>query len=575
MLDKRVFQICLIMMLIISSFTVSLGTAEASNTEYHLIVMSTEGGEVIQPEDDVTTHAEGEKPVIEAQADDNYEFDGWTGDTENIENPDSDLTQIEMEDNYTVKAEFVKETRELSIDVDGEGEVERPGEGDFEYEHGETVVLEAEADDDHAFVEWTGDSENIEDTDSELTLIEMEDDYDITAEFEEDYYELDIDSDGDGEVVRPGEGTFEFEREEEVIIEAEADENNEFLEWTGDTENIEEPSSELTTIIMEDDYDITAEFETEKHTLTIDVDGEGEVRRPGEGEFEYEHGEEKILDVDPAENYTFVEWTGDIENIDDPESELAEIVIEDDYEITAEFEEDYFELSIDVEGEGQVIQPGEGDFGFDQDEKVVLEAEAHENYEFIEWTGDIENIKSPGSRMTEITMEDDYDITAEFEKKSYELSVEVNDEDKGRIIRPEELNSKHEYEDEVILEVEAEDGYEFEEWTGDVETIDDAESTLVIIEIRDDHEITAELESESLEFRMEWGIIALLAAILAWFVIQNLNSNGEEDDENNLKKGVCGNCGEIIPKDSLECPECKAPLRPPDVPVMKRTSKPD
>ncbi len=495
MLDKRIFQICLMIMLITASFTVSFGTAEASNVEYHLIVMSTEGGEVIQPEDDVNRYDEETTVVLEADPDDNYEFVEWTGDIENVQSTDSKTTQVDMEDNYTITAEFEKETHELEIDVDGEGEIVRPIGVNLEYEHGESVVIEAEADENHAFLEWTGDTENIEDTDSELTIIEME-----------------------------------------------------------------------------DDYDITAEFETEMHTLTIDVDGEGEVLRPGEGDFDYEHGNETILEVEADENYTFVEWTGDIENIDKPESELATIVIEDDYEITAEFEEDYYELSIDVDGEGRVIQPGEGDFGFEQEEKVVIEAEADENYEFKEWTGDIDTIKSPESRITELTMEDDYDITAEFEKKHYELSVELDDEDKGEIIRPEELNSVHEFEDEVILEVEVEDGYEFTGWSGDIETIDDPDSTLAVIEITEDHEITAEFESEEFELKTEWIVIAVLGLIIAFFIGQKLTSTAEESEKSRPKEGVCENCGEIIPIDSKECPECGTPLKPPDLPELNKVS---
>jgi len=267
-----------------------------------------------------------------------------------------------------------------------------------------------------------------------------------------------------------------------------------------------------------------------------------------------------------------VEWTGDIENIDDPESELAEIVMEDDYDITAEFEEDYYELSIDVEGEGKVVQPGEGDFGFDQDEKVVLEAEADDNYEFKEWTGDIDNVKSPGSRMTELTMEDDYDITVEFEKEHFELSVEVDDEDKGEIIRPVELKSEHEYTTEVVLEVEPKDGYEFAGWSGDIEAIDDPDSTLAVIEMTDDHEITAEFESEGFELSTEWIAIAVLVLIIAFLILQILTSKGEEGEKKKLKEGVCESCGEIIPIDSKECPECGTPLKPHDIPELNKAS---
>jgi len=500
MSSKKIFSVSLIALLAVASFSFATFNVEASEGDYYLILTSSEGGSI---------HVEGD----------------------------------ELDDPFY-------ET----------------------YDDGTEVDIEAEPDENYVFEEWTGDTEGIEDTEDRFTTITIEDEYNITAVFEEDHYELSIDVEGEGEILQPdGEGDHEIRREEEIVIEAKAHEHYKFIRWTGDNETISRPSSNITTIKMEDDYDITAEFEKEIYELSLDVDGEGQILRPGEGDFEYEYDEKIVLEADPNDYHKFVGWTGDTENIENPTSELTTINMEDDYEITAEFEEDYYELSIDSDENGEVIRPGEGDFVFDRGEEVVIEAEAHENYDFDRWTGDTEGIKEPSSDLTTMIMDDDYEITAEFEKEKYELTVDVDGE--GEIIRPDEDTSTHEHGAEVILEVEAEDGYKFTGWSGDTGSIDNPDSTLAVIEITDDHDITAEFESEEFELKNEWIVIAVLLVIIAFLIIQRFTSSTEESEESELKEGVCENCSEIIPADSRECPECGTPLIPQHLPEMRKASE--
>jgi hypothetical protein len=45
---------------------------------------------------------------------------------------------------------------------------------------------------------------------------------------------------------------------------------------------------------------------------------------------------------------------------------------------------------------------------------VDLVTEADEGYSFVNWTGDVDTIEDPDSRITTITMGGDYSITATF-----------------------------------------------------------------------------------------------------------------------------------------------------------------
>jgi Divergent InlB B-repeat domain len=73
-------------------------------------------------------------------------------------------------------------------------------------------------------------------------------------------YTLTISSTSGGSVTEPGEGTFACNATAVVNLTAEADEGHSFVGWTGDVDTIGNVSAAVTTITMEDDYSITANF---------------------------------------------------------------------------------------------------------------------------------------------------------------------------------------------------------------------------------------------------------------------------------------------------------------------------
>ncbi len=66
------------------------------------------------------------------------------------------------------------------------GSVDDPGEGEFNYADGIEVTLSASSDTGYNFSEWTGDTASIADVNSPDTTITMNDDYSITANFQEE-----------------------------------------------------------------------------------------------------------------------------------------------------------------------------------------------------------------------------------------------------------------------------------------------------------------------------------------------------------------------------------------------------
>ena len=73
-----------------------------------------------------------------------------------------------------------------------------------------------------------------------------------------------------------------------------------------------------------------------------------------------------------------------------------------------------YTLEIFSTGGGSVIIPGEGTFTYEPGTKVNLIAITDNFYNFVQWTGDVGTITNVNSAATNITMNDDYSITANF-----------------------------------------------------------------------------------------------------------------------------------------------------------------
>ena len=76
------------------------------------------------------------------------------------------------------------------------------------------------------------------------------------------------------------------------------------------------------------------------YQLSISSTSGGSVTSPGEGVFTYDGGTVIELVATPDDGYGFQTWTGDIEDITDPNSTSINITMNRDYSITANFAEE-------------------------------------------------------------------------------------------------------------------------------------------------------------------------------------------------------------------------------------------
>jgi hypothetical protein len=147
---------------------------------------------------------------------------------------------------------------------------------------------------------------------------------------------------------------------------------------------------------------------------------------------------------------------------------------------------------------GSVTTPGEDTFTYGEEFVVDLVATPDEGYQFIEWTGNVSTIADVNAAATNITMNGDYSITAEFEEiPAVQYDLTVSSTEGGSITEPGEDTFTHGEGTVVDLVAEAAEGYQFVEWTGDVGTIADVNAAATNITIHNSYEITANFEENT------------------------------------------------------------------------------
>ena len=157
---------------------------------------------------------------------------------------------------------------DLTVASTGGGSVTTPEEGTHTYDAGTVVDLVATWDPGYYFVSWTGDNVNtIADVYAPATTITMNDDYSITANFEEipaGQVILTVTSTAGGSVTTPEEGTHAYDAGTVVDLVAEVEETDYedcyFVNWSGDVDTVANINDLTTTITMNDNYSITANF---------------------------------------------------------------------------------------------------------------------------------------------------------------------------------------------------------------------------------------------------------------------------------------------------------------------------
>jgi hypothetical protein len=160
--------------------------------------------------------------------------------------------------------------------------------------------------------------------------------------------------------------------------------------------------------------------EPAQYDLTISTTEGGEVTTPGQETSSYYAGEVVDLVAEPDDGYRFVDWTGDVDTIDDVNAASTAITMNDTFSITANFIAQYA-LTINTTDGGKVTIPDKEISTYDAGTLVDLVAEADEGFKFLNWTGDVAMLGNVTVASTNVAIEADCAITANFVEASIYL----------------------------------------------------------------------------------------------------------------------------------------------------------
>lgn len=174
-----------------------------------------------------------------------------------------------------------------------------------------------------------------------------------------------------------------------------------FEQWTGDTGDLDDPSSAETFIIMPDrNVEITAGYVAGVYDLVVNS---------GTGSGSYTYNQYVLISADPppSELHEFDQWTGDTAGIVDIfEANTAVNMPPNNAEITATYKLIYYDL---------VVNQGSGDGNYLKGTLVEIAADPPAfGKKFDTWDGDIGTVLSPHLPMTYIDMQGDYTVTATY-----------------------------------------------------------------------------------------------------------------------------------------------------------------
>ena len=209
-------------------------------------------------------------------------------------------------------------------------------------------------------------------------------------------------------------------------------EQRHFVRWSdGSTDN-----PRLITVTQ--DMTLTAVFAYDQYTI-IAFGEYGTV----EGTGTYDAGTVVYLTAVPDKHYHFVKWNDG--NTDNPRL----LMVESNTYLSAEFAIDQFTISATGEY-GRIEGTGTYDYGT----TATLTATADEHYHFTQWSdGNTDNPRT-------VSVEGDATYTAEFLLNEYTITV-LYDNIKGYVSG----GGTYVYGTQVRLEVSANSGYEFAQWS--------------------------------------------------------------------------------------------------------------
>ncbi len=238
---------------------------------------------------------------------------------------------------------------------------------------------------------------------------------------------LTVSSTAGGSATVPGEGTVTYNRGESVPIQAVAEARYRFAHWSGsavDANKVADPTAAGTTVIMDGDYTLVANFVVNEKTLTISSTAGGSVTVPGQGSFRCAQGESVAVQAAAKAHYYFTHWSGtavDAGKVANPASADTSVTVDTDYTLVANFRIDQHQLVVSAGAGGSIyVETRTGSVvtpwydlpvpPLDHGTEVTVIAMPSDGWRFVCWGGTMGSTESPLT----FDLTDDCHLQAQF-----------------------------------------------------------------------------------------------------------------------------------------------------------------
>jgi len=292
------------------------------------------------------TYYENEVVVLEAEPETAYRFLRWldndTGEQLSVVNP----YMFSASQNLNVVAQFVEDweytgKNESSL-ITAEAQPNNIGVvlNQGHHDDGETITLTASPNAGLNFVKWTENGTDLEDTPGNLVgaeyTFQVNGDRNLVAIFDGDNYNINVTAENEDSGDVNGAGN--YYKGDFVMLDATPSEGFTLEKWTWNDNQISvNPSFGFTVL---ENRDIVAHFEAlSLYNLNLQVSPSNAGTVDGAGEYY----KDAIVDIVATANegFQFVNWTGNIEYLDNPDSESTTVTMpQGTLTLRANFEDD-------------------------------------------------------------------------------------------------------------------------------------------------------------------------------------------------------------------------------------------
>jgi NOL1/NOP2/fmu family ribosome biogenesis protein len=319
--------------------------------------------------------------------------------------------------------------------------------GGSRYTSGEQAVIRAIPNVGYRFVRWTdGNGDN-------PRTITVTGNMTFTAEFVAEMYTLTVNSNNSGWGTVAVNPVGPYTLNQQVVLTPNAVNGYRFVKWNDNT------TDNPRTITVTGDLTVSAEFtveieEIEMYTLTVNSNDENRGRVTVAPAGPYTLNQQVVLTPNAATGSHFVKWNDNI--TDNPRI----VTVTSNMTFTAEFVAEMYTLTVNSSNSdwGTVAVNPVGPYTLNQ--QVVLTPNAVNGYRFAKW-----NDNTTDNPRT-ITVTGNMTVSAEFTVEMYTLTVNSNDENRGRVTvapaGPYTLNQQ------VVLTPNAVTGSRFVKWDDNI-----------------------------------------------------------------------------------------------------------